>query len=302
MKDLHTLLTNLGYIVKDIGKAYQTNALYRGGDNSKALVIYKDNGDWRDFVLNKRGSIEELIQLTLGLKDITAAKDYLQNNKLEIKRHKAEQPEARMEKFYTEENTGLLLPHSSWWEKRNISKETLVQFKGGLCTAGKMYNRYVFPIYNENQKILGYAARDMMSPKSTSFDRPKWKLIGKKDLWVYPLFLNHQIINEKREVILVESVGDMLALFEAGIKNVIVLFGIAVKKEVLKLLIGLTPCKVMICTNNDSDNNNVGNRAAFEIKSKLLNFIDKANISIKLPSKKDFGDMDKKEILDWYNN
>ena len=34
-------------------------------------------------------------------------------------------------------------------------------FKGGLATEGAMYQRFVFPIYNDEQKICGFSGRDM---------------------------------------------------------------------------------------------------------------------------------------------
>ena len=79
-----------------------------------------------------------------------------------------------------------------------------------------MYQRIVFPIYNENNQIHGFAGRDV-SPSSKA-DRPKWKHVGKKTKWIYPYFINTKIFNdsvkERGSVILVESIGDMLALFE----------------------------------------------------------------------------------------
>jgi len=55
-------------------------------------------------------------------------------------------------------------------------------------------------------------------------------------------------------------------------------------------------------TNNDSEKNNAGNQACEKGMNKLLRYFDARQLSIKLPTKKDFGEMNKEEILQWKNN
>ena len=43
-------------------------------------------------------------------------------------------------------------------------------------------------------------------------------------------------------------------------------------------------------------------KAALGIKYKLSKFFNPDSISVKLPYKKDFGDMKKQEIIDWYKS
>ena len=50
--DIHSALIKMGYRLKDFGNHWRTNALYRGGENPTALLIYKDSGVWTDFVKN----------------------------------------------------------------------------------------------------------------------------------------------------------------------------------------------------------------------------------------------------------
>ena len=57
---------------------------------------------------------------------------------------------------------------------------TLKKLKGGLSTRGQMYQRFIFPIYNEYRQIIGFAGRDMINKEG----RPKWKHIGKKTKWL----------------------------------------------------------------------------------------------------------------------
>ena len=80
MHNIQEILQNLGYKLKDCGAYWQTNALYRGGDNPTALQIYKDSGVWKDFVEDTMYlPIDALIEQTIGCKDSVEVKKYLSN-------------------------------------------------------------------------------------------------------------------------------------------------------------------------------------------------------------------------------
>ena len=129
---------------------------------------------------------------------------------------------------------------------------------------------------------------------------PKWKLVGDKINWRYPLQVNSKILSESKEVIIVESIGDMLSLWEAGIQNVIVTFGLNLSVSILNTLLVLNPTKIYISFNNDELKNKAGNLASEKTKDKLLKHFDRHQIQIALPTKKDFGEMNKEEILQWH--
>ena len=75
--------------------------------------------------------------------------------------------------------------------------------------------------------------------KSKNASRPKWKHLGKKSQWIYPYYSPnirkdiHDSILEKESVILVESIGDMLNLFQHGIYNVLVTFSTVISSPLL---------------------------------------------------------------------
>ena len=52
---------------------------------------------------------------------------------------------------------------------------------------------------------------------------------------------------------MVESIGDMLALWEAGIKNCIVTFGLAITSKIKQVLMVIDPKKIYISFNNDEN-------------------------------------------------
>ena len=91
---------------------------------------------------------------------------------------------------------------------------------------------------------------------------------------------------------MVESLGDMLSLWENGIKNTIVSFGVIFSPNMLSILTRMDPDKVFISFNDDSSSSNAGNEAAESAKKKLLQFFDEDQITIKLPKGyNDFNEM-----------
>ena len=63
-------LQELGYNLADRGAYWQTNAVYRGGDNKTALQIYKDSGTWKDYVADTPFlPFKALVEATLKTND-----------------------------------------------------------------------------------------------------------------------------------------------------------------------------------------------------------------------------------------
>ncbi len=129
--------------------------------------------------------------------------------------------------------------------------------------------------------------------------------MGKKSTWTFPYFLNNLYIKEADSVILTESVGDCLALWESGFKNSIVMFGIKISPAIITKLIEICPKKIIIATNNDSENSSAGNLAAEEIINKLSKFFDKERLFSAVPTDtNDLMDLYQRDgkngILAWY--
>ena len=139
-----------------------------------------------------------------------------------------------------------------------------------------------------------------MSGRSLLDRNPKWKHIGEKSQWKYPLQLNNKIVRQEKKAILVESIGDMLALWDCGIKNVIVTFGLDVSVSVVSYLLRIDVDDIFIAFNNDQNKNSAGNKAAKKAYSRLSRHFDSEQIHIAIPRESsDFGEMDKEEILGW---
>jgi len=294
MEDLEKVLIDIGYTLIDRGNEYRTNALYRGGNNNTSLCISKKDGRWYDFKERVGGRFEELVKLTLRI-DKAEVEKILADKNLSSPVTVIKSPADRENKtkIFKKEQLGTLVKDHSYWESRGVKKETIKIFDGGVALSGKMKNRYVFPIFNSREQLVGVSGRTFKPDDP----RVKWKHIGIKSNWVYPLQCNSKIIKKNKKVILIESIGDMLSLWDAGVKNTIVLFGLDASISVLNTLIRLNPIKISISLNNDKSL--AGNKASAKLKKKLNKYFNYNQSEIKLPTKNDFGEMSEKEIQNW---
>lgn len=296
MENVKSILENLGYRLLNDGKFWRARPIYRDSNNPTSLRVSKSTGHFIDFSIGKKGSFEELIQLSLNLKNVKEAKDWLGTRsfqKIEFERP----PIIEVNPKWDVSVLHKFVPDHSYWEKRGISFETAKVFQGGLFKEWKMNNRYVFPIfdYHKNQ-IIGFSGRDLGNGLI------KWKHIGRKYKWVWPAHLNRDLILEKKEVVLVESPACVLKLWDCGIKNVVCLFGTEISDSIICFLVGVQPDKILISTNNEPDNENIGNIAATKIEKRLSCFLNPNQIIIAFPFKKDFAEMDNSQIKTWQNS
>ena len=290
------VLENLGYRLKDHGAYWRTNAVYRSGDNSTALQIYKDTGVWKDYVEDSSFMpFEALLQKTLNTKDPNAVKHYLKDNGVNIGARIKQKHLLKEEKTSAPNVLQKLLPHHDFYIDKGMSKETLQDFKCGLAMSGKMYQRVIFPIFRKDGRIHGFSGR-----KVTDDNRPKWLHMGKSSNWFYPYY-NIQCVQEsildKQSVHIVESVGDCLSLYNSGVKNVLVSFGLNISPKFISKLSMLPVSKIFISFNNDhSSSVNRGFEGAIKSVFKLVDSIDFDKIYFSPPEKNDFGDMSVEQI------
>jgi hypothetical protein len=304
------VLQKLGYKLTDFGNHWRTNALYRGGKNSTALQIYKNSGVWVDYVNNSQHlPLKSLVEATLQTNDSSELSKFLDGYDFDSSPSESITPTSKerieMEKIYPESILMKLLPHYKFYNDRGVGDETLSFFKCGLATEGAMYQRFVFPIYNSNGEIHGFSGRDMSKQPN---DRPKWKHMGKKSTWAYPFYLKNNSeeepirdeISSCQEVILVESIGDLLRLHHKGFRNVLVVFGTSVSNSLCCHLVSLGLKKIIISLNNDSDKEkNRGEIGSLKSYLKLLNFFDRDKLIIHPPTASDFGDMNDEDFSLW---
>lgn len=231
---------------------------------------------------------KRLVELTLGTTDQNLIRKYIEDYRGSVEQYEKSQ-KIEMERVYESSMLSKLFPNYSFYEKRNISQKTQKLYKTGLAGAGQLYRRMVFPIYNENAQIVGFSGRKVDEDSAA----PKWKHLGKKANWVYPARIpDFEPIED--EVILVESIGDSMALTQNGYANNLVTFGLDCGSGLLNFLVSQSLSKVIIATNNDFEGKkNRGLIGAVKILMKLSGFFDYDMLEIKLPTKNDFSEMNR---------
>jgi len=298
------ILEELGYTLVDRGQYWHSNAAFRQGDNTTALQIWKNSGVWRDFVENTPPlPFIKLLVTHLGTNDPEVLKKYTSDHSPLNTTIKNCAPKLSLEKTYPSSLLDELFPHYDFYNKKGIEDHVLKHLHSGLATKGQMYQRYVFPIYNEDGKIHGFSGRDLSGRDGV----PKWKHIGRKTNWIYPYFVKNEnefqtadSIQDQKRVFLVESIGDLLNLHQHGYYNVLVTFGLDISPKLICHLIGLDDPEIVISFNNDYDKTaNRGARAAVKNYLKLLNHFDLQRLRICLPTKNDFGEMNTTDFDAW---
>ena len=301
--DINEVLAKLGYSnLSHSGGYYRVDPQYRKSSSKGVLSINKDTGAFNDWAragdARYKGDIVKLVSLHLECGRHKAL-EWLDIEEFKSTEEDKQEKILELKKTFRSSDAKGLIKDSSYWEKRGISTKTLENFKGGVdngVEGGKLYNRYVFPIWDTNtSRILGFTGRDI-----TNKHPLKWKILGKKTEWLYPFFCNKKYIKKLNQIILVESIGDMLSLWENDIRNCIVTFGLSVSPRVRSLLINSGVSDIFISFNNDMDGNKAGNLAAHKAKRELQKVINPKKIKIALPeSVNDFGEMKKEDIKYW---
>ena len=277
MSEIRDILIDLGYRIKDSGRQYRMNPLYRDSSSDSVLSVDKNTGWWTDFKECKSGPIEELIRITKNLSTIEEARKFV-STKYQFDKPIKQEPKLEHIKPIPPEALSNLIKDHSYWEGRGVSPMTMKLFEGGKAVKGAFLDRYVFPIFSVtstgNRKLIGCTGRDI-----TGKSPIKWKHKGSTAKWGYPLQVNLDIIKDKKEVVIVESIGDMLSLWEAGIKNTLVMFGVSLSAHLLMCLLRIYPDKIIIALNNDGYNG-AGNKAAWKVKKTLNKHFDEDDVII----------------------
>lgn len=291
MIDYATTLRELGYQLRDCGAYWQTAALFRGGDNQTALRIWKNSGRWTDFVESKSGSFESLIRKTTGKSSIGHIIEYNLDEEIKPKILLKE------EKTFSAESLKKLLPDYTYWNKRGIPTNVLKEYRCGLATGGKLYQRIVFPIFRRDGKIHGFSGRKVNEEN----DRPKWLHYGKSADWFYPYFSIDYVrekIEEENRIFVVESIGDSMSLYRSGVENNIVAFTNKINAKLIARL-AATGADICLSFNNDSEGQNRGFDGALTSLLRLIDCVDITKIWFTPPKKNDFGAMNDTEVRQW---
>lgn len=307
MSDVYTILTELGYHLTPDSDGWRTTANWRNGDNPTAVKIYNNPSGimWYDYVENTRGTLEDLVKLTIGdkidPKQWLAGKIDVNNLKKIEYKEKLKVPE-----IFPNELLNELIKDYTYFNNRQISNDVLCKLPCGLLLdsstfLGKMKRRFVFGIQNSLGQLVGFAGRAIDKDAKV-----RWKLIGNKMSFCFNLYKNPHITRKMESIYLFEGLPDSLTANECNIYNNSCLFGTEMGLGLLNVLIKLNPKKIYICLNSDEP----GQEAAEKLKRRLYKYFNTHQIEIKYPPTcdecKDLNDVLMQEngrniIKDWVN-
>lgn len=209
------------------------------------------------------------------------------------------EPTARVQQevVYPESILEKLMPDYSYWIGRGVDPDIFKRLGGGVAASdekSKLSGRFIHPIRNLRNQICGFAGR-LIEENNFSV---RWKILGRKSHFIFPPSkVSADMIISRGEIILCEGIGCVLKLASCNIWNTISLFGINISSQQISFLIGKSPLKIIIATNNEKSG--IGNAAAQKIKEKLSRFFNEDSIIVRLPTKKDFAEMTEQEIVSW---
>ncbi len=300
---VHEILSDLGYQLQDCGQFYRTKALYRGGDSLQSLKVWKNSGYCIDYAADKKFPLKEL--LNHHIPDWRKVKEILGGQRTAAP--KTIKKKLYMPRTYPLDCLDRLLPNYAFYKKRGISDAVQKKYKLGFATVGQMYQRMVFPIFNETAEIVGFSGRHIDWKEDGN--APKWKHIGKKETWIYPYYLSslpecREKIDNGAKIMLVESIGDSLALTEHGLGNHLVTFGLGCSNDMQAFLLSKDPEEIVIVGNNDEGPNfdyNRGKVASIKTLMKLSSIFPLDRLKVRLPSLNDLSEMHESgvDVVKW---
>lgn len=181
----------------------------------------------------------------------------------------------------------LIMPAKTYLDK-GFSEQILDEFDIGVCLNPKaeMYNRVVFPVYdNADKYMIGCVGRTL----NDNYTKWRNKKGFNKSAHLYGLNKAIDYIKKTSTVILVEGQGDVLRMHQAGIRNCVGLFGSKMSGLQEFALQTLKLKNIIVATDNDE----AGLACREDIEEKLK---DIYNVTHFISTKNDFQDMEVEEI------
>lgn len=298
-----SILSKLGIEYSESNRWLSACCPVHGGDNRTALAFNVEKGYWKCFTQDcqeKWGST--IVGLVAGVLNYTCddAVEWLRENvkeigDLKIKNHKVS------DKIYKEECLKLLL-RTDFYVKRGFSQLTVDSFEHGKAEKGAMSHRVVFPIRDENAKIRGFSGRwtkkeeirdgKIVCLSNTGKQVAKWRHTSfNKSDYLYNFYKAKEFCRD--ELILVESIGNVMRWWDCGFKNCVACLGSSLSTKQIKLIIPSTK-KVLLAFDNDK----AGLKALKKASKGLEEYVNIATILP--PPDRDWAECSNQEVLDIY--
>ena len=155
----------------------------------------------------------------------------------------------------------------SYAKQRGIPQEALIQC--GLAISRpdkKIYDRFrdriMFPVFDTSKRPIGFGGRGLAPDAEPKYLNSPETLLYQKNRTLYGLHAAQHHIKQAKSVIIVEGYMDFLALYQAGIKNVIATSGTALTDTQARIIQRFSST-VFLVFDGDSAGVNAAKRAVF---------------------------------------
>jgi len=181
----------------------------------------------------------------------------------------------------------------SYTEKQLLESGLIFQ-KEGKESYDRFRNRIIFPICNSNGKVIAFGGRIIGDGQPKYLNSPETELFHKGHT-LYAFHNARETAYKKQSIVAVEGYIDVIALYQAGIKNAVAPLGTAITDEHIKIMWKVAK-EPVICLDGDE----AGMRAMQKTALKHLHLL-KPGYSLsfsKLPENMDPDDIIKHKGVD----
>lgn len=118
-----------------------------------------------------------------------------------------------------------------------LEKAGLIINKEDQLPIDRFRNRVMFPIYHQNGKVIGFGARMLGNDKNQPkyLNSPETQVYHKSEV-LYGLFQAKQALRQADNCYLTEGYTDVIAMSQAGVKNVVASSGTSLTPDQIKVI------------------------------------------------------------------
>jgi DNA primase len=151
-------------------------------------------------------------------------------------------------------------PSHPYLRDRGIMPETISYFGLGYCNRGLMAGRFVIPLHNLDNNLVGYAGR-LVDDSSVGEYHPKYKFPGSRERngqqlefrASYLVYNANRLPDRIENLIVVEGFPSVWWLTQFGYRNVVALMGCSCSDEQARIIIGLLAPEGRVWIMSDAD-------------------------------------------------
>ena len=190
---------------------------------------------------------------------------------------------------YASEDSSKLLQYLT---KKGYSVEEIVDAGVGLNNNGFMdrfAGRVIFPITDMNGKVVAFSGRRINDEKTAKYVNGNENLLFKKSECLYNFYEAKTAILQTKTLYIVEGFMDAIALYKAGVENVVATMGVALSKEHIR---ALEKMKAKVVLSLDGDE--AGQSSMF----KLVETLKETNLQVRVTTSSENG----KDLDEIYKN